>query len=87
MATVSVWTCPGGAQEVRTVALSSDQYPTCDSGQGQWQSVVLAEPFDPSSLNADDLGAAFAAGFIVMGTGLVIVWCARYVLQAIRSAL
>lgn len=87
MATVTLFVCPSGATHVRTVALASDQYATCDNGQGSWQQVVIAEPFDPATLSQPELAGAFSAGFIVMATGLVIVWSARQIIRSVRGAL
>lgn len=87
MATVSVFVCPGAAQHLRTVTLSTEQYATCNSGQGAWTSVQLQEPFDPATLNSSELGAAFGAGFTVMGTALAITWAARQLISALRSSI
>lgn len=80
MAAVTVYTCPGSQQ-----AVTSDGVPACMAGAGQWQAVTLAEPFDPSQLNGAELSGAFGAGFTVLGTGLVIAWAARALVDAIRD--
>jgi hypothetical protein len=87
MASVSVFVCPGGNQTTATILVPSGRYPVCTGGQGGWQQVELAEPFDPAMLSQSELAGAFSAGFIVMATGLVIVWSAKQVMRAIRSAL
>lgn len=82
MATLSVYVCPGANQTVDANGAGA-----CTAGQGAWQSVTLAEPFDPSMLNSSELAGAFGAGFVVMATGLVMVWAAKQVMRAIRQAL
>lgn len=85
MPTVSLMVCPPGA-----VTISSDgtgEYAVCAAGQGSVQQVVIAEPFDPSQLSLPELSSAHAAGFVVMGTGLCIVWAAKQVVRAIRASL
>lgn len=74
MADVSVFVCPPPAQGADGA---------CAAGQGAWQNVTLAEPFDPAALDSERLGDAYAAGFVVMGTGLAIIWAARKLLHAI----
>jgi hypothetical protein len=85
MATVSIFVCPGANQSTSTVTLSTSNYGTCTQGQGRWQNVVIAEPFDPSLLNGAELAGAFGVGFTMFATGLVIVWAARMVIGAIRD--
>ena len=82
MASVSVYTCPGANQSV-----DASGAPICTGGVGQWQQVTLQEPFDPSSLDSGELGAAFGAGFVVVATGCVIAWGARQLIGAIRDSL
>ncbi len=41
--------------------------------------------FDPSQLDTEALAAAWGAGFITMGIGLVIAWAARIVLSAVKG--
>lgn len=83
--TVTVFVC-NGTTSTQSVALSGDQYGACQSGQGSWQQVLIETPFDPATLDSSELGSAFGAGFTVMGTGLVIVWAAKQIVRAIRSA-
>ena len=87
MATVAVFVCPGAAQYRDNLPLSTHQVGSCASGQGSWQSVTLAEPFDPATLNSAELSGAFGAGFVVMGTGLAIAWAGRQIIQAIRESM
>jgi len=86
MATVSVFTCPTGQQYTATDSYGNT-YASCTVGQGVWEQVTLEEPFDPSTLNSAELSGSFFSGFIVLGTGLAIVWAARQVINAIRVAL
>lgn len=83
MATVTVFTC-NGATSVNTVALSTQQYGTCQNGQGSWKLVQIQEPFDPSTLNSAQLASAYGAAFVVMATGLVIIWSAKMIIKAIK---
>jgi hypothetical protein len=85
MSTVSVFTCPSGQQSVTAESLSSAQHGSCASGQGAWIQVVVADPFDPAALSSSELGNAYAAGFVVMATGLVIALGARKVIEAIKG--
>lgn len=84
MATLSVFVCPGGSQVLLTDP-SGAQYPGCAAGQGSYQQVEVAEAFDPSQLDAGALGDAFAAGFVVMATGLVILNAPKFLLAAARG--
>lgn len=87
MATVTVFVCPDSQTQVTQLGALSTRYAgTCSAGQGSWQSVTLAEPWDPTTLNSSELAAAFGAGFVVCGTGLAIAWAARFFITAIRSA-
>ena len=86
MATVTVFVCPDSQTQVTAIGLTGRYAGTCSAGQGAWQSVELAEPWDPTTLNSSELAAAFGAGFIVLGTGLAIAWAARFFVSAIRSA-
>lgn len=87
MATVTVFVCNGGGgTTIPNVTLTDTRpVPHCASG-GAWQTVTYAEAaggFDPADLDPSELAAAFGAGFIVMGTGLVLAWALRAVLRAI----
>lgn len=87
MSVVTVFVCPAGSVGVTSSLIGGADVPSCASGQGSWQSVLVAEPFDPAMLSQPELAGAFSAGFVLMGTGLVIVWAAKQVLRAVRSAL
>lgn len=84
---MTVFVCPAGSVHTQTVALSTNQYPSCSAGDGSWQSVSVQEPFDPASLSSAELGGAYGSGFVVMATGLVIVFAARIIIRAIKTAL
>lgn len=84
MPATTVFVCP--PEFVTTVPSGGTDLPACATGEGQWQTVLLAEPFDPATLNSAELAAAFGAGFVVLGTGLAIAWAARFFIAAIRSA-
>lgn len=86
MTAATVFVCPPEHVRVEGVLLAGYERPTCDAGEGEWQTVLLAQPFDPSQLNSAELGGAFGAGFVVMGTGLAIAWAARMIVQSIRDA-
>lgn len=83
MASVTAFVC-NGTTSVRTVTLATDQYGTCANGQGQWRQIEIYEPFDPASLNTAQMGQAYAAAFVVMATGLVIIWSAKMIIKAIK---
>lgn len=84
MPAATVFVCP--PESVTTVATLADDMPACATGQGEWKTVLLAEPFDPASLNSPELAGAFGAGFTVLGTGLAIAWAARMLVAAVRSS-
>jgi len=42
--------------------------------------------FDPTIVDYEQLAQAWSAGFVVAATGLVIIWAARSVLEAIGVA-
>lgn len=75
MSTLSLFVCAPAGQ-------NSDG--SCASGQGSWQSVTVNEPFDPASLNAEELTGAFGVGFTTMATLLLIIWAARTILKAVK---
>ena len=85
MATITVATCPGASAGIETTASGND-VAVCATGQLSYQNVVIAEPFDPSTLNSEELGGAFGAGFVVMGIGLCITWGAKHLLRTVRAA-
>jgi hypothetical protein len=80
MTSIAVFTCPGAQQLVMP-----DGAPACADGAGVWNQVELAEPFDPSSLDSAQLGQAAAAGFTVLGVGLVSIAACRAVLNGARQ--
>ena len=70
------------------VASRTEPVPTCDGGWQWMDSAELAQEglaFSVSQLDPAVLGAAFAAGFVTLGTGLLIVGAGRLVLTAVRS--
>lgn len=83
----------GQAEPANTVVLGgvtsrTQPVPTCDGGWTYVEATELvgeAMTFHVSQLDPAVLGAAFAAGFITLGTGLLIVGSGRIVLSAIRS--
>jgi hypothetical protein len=83
MATVTAFVC-NGTTSIRTVNLATDQYGTCQSGQGQWKTFEVVEPFNPANLNSAELSGGYGAGFVVMAIGLVIAWSAKQVVRAIK---
>lgn len=83
MPTVTAFVC-NGSTGIRTVSLATDQYGTCQNGQGSWRQVEIVEPFNPASLNAPELAGAYTSGFVVMATGLVIAWSAKMIVRAIK---
>lgn len=85
MPSATVFVCP--PEFVSTVQSGATDLPACATGEGQWQTVLLAEPFDPSTLNSAELAGAFGAGFVVLGTGLAIAWAARILVSAVRSSI
>lgn len=95
MSTAYVFICPG--QNGITIANApsgslggggdSRLVPHCPSG-GSWQLITYADPvapFDPAQIDPAELGAAFAAGFIVVATGLLISWPIRLVIKAFND--
>ncbi|NKF24581.1 hypothetical protein [Solimonas marina] len=86
MTTVAMFVCPSSSLSVAQDG-NGNEFAVCAQGEGAVQNVVVAEPFDPAELNSDELSQALAAGFVVMATGLAVVWAAKQVMRAIRSAL
>lgn len=80
-----LWTCTEGHEGVASNGSAS--YPTCTSG-GAWVEVHVgaAQDFDVADLDPEVATAAFGAGFVMLGTALVIVWAARAIIRAIREA-
>lgn len=60
--------------------------PNCPEGQSEWVDVASLQTSTPvqplPALN--ELGPAFAAGFTVMGVGLLMSMAVRFVVQAVR---
>lgn len=81
MTSISVFTCPGGAQSIQT-APDGSSVPACASG-GAWVQAELAEAFDPAALNTAELGQASTAGFVILGSALVFVWGGRLILSSL----
>lgn len=64
-----------------------DNPPNCPSAT--WTEVHYVEPvnsFDPATLDAEILAQAFAVGFIVMGTGLLMAWAVRMIISLVHSS-
>ena len=82
-----IFVCAGAASIGTN--LDGSQSPTCEAGQGRFATaaeLMTAEPFDPASLNPADIYSAFGAGFIVMGTGLVLAMGVRFVVNMVKEA-
>ena len=77
MATVTVFVCPQSQTQITAVGLSGRYTGTCSNGQGAWQSVTIAEPFDPATIDPVVASEAFGAGFVLIATCLVIAWPIR----------
>ncbi|MCR9089892.1 MAG: hypothetical protein NXI11_00885 [Proteobacteria bacterium] len=76
-------TCPEGDTGSYNPGLGNNPTATCDSGF-VW--VDIYAPGDAiNSLDPQLLAGAFGAGFVVLGTGLVIVMAGRLILDAIRK--
>lgn len=56
----------------------------CQDGGGVAVSWLVTPSFDPSQLDPELLAAAFAAGFTVVGTGLLIGIGVRMLLDMVR---
>lgn len=88
MPTVTVFVCASGGTTIPNVTLTDTrQVPHCPSG-GTWQAITYAEPmgqFDPSQLEPAQLAAAFGAGFVTLGTGLLLAWAVRLIVGAIAD--
>lgn len=88
-----VYTCEPGNAGTETansgLAGQTDPVPTCSDG-GAWvesnQLYQDAFAFQVSQLDPAILAAAFGAGLVTLGTGLLIVWAMRLILSAVRSA-
>lgn len=63
------------------VAVSMDGAPLCS---GTWTLVPVPEPFSLEMLDPAMLGAAFSAGFVIVGTMWFAGRCARGLLSVIR---
>lgn len=84
MARVWVFQCSEG-RVTYTVTLSQNQYGACANAKGSWIEIDSVAPFDPSQLDPVELAEAWAAGFVVVGVGLVLAIPFRLLLKAIRS--
>lgn len=91
-----LFTCAGQGETIpngrSTSGLSADQrlVPHCPDG-GQWQAItihpeVVLEPGDSAALDLVALGEAFGAGFLFMGTGLLMAMAVRFVVKMVRDA-
>lgn len=56
----------------------------CQDGGGAAVAWLVTPSFDVSQLDTAQLGGAFAAGFVVMATGMVIGMGFRHLLSMIR---
>lgn len=72
-------TCPG-----TQVLTGSAGEPLCADSLGAPVAWEVVPEFEVSSLEADQLGAAFAAGFVIIGTGWAIGRGFKYVLSLLR---
>lgn len=71
--------CPG------TIQTDASGYPFCTDDVGTPLTWVEVADFDLSELETADLGGAFAAGFVIVGTAYVIGLAARTLIRAVRS--
>lgn len=80
-----IFTCTDGQQGIRNPGVS-DPYPTCASG-GAWLEVDISayEGFDPSSIDGGHATAAFGAGFVIVGTGMVLAFAVKVIVNAVRG--
>lgn len=85
MASVNVFTCPAGQTQITVVGLSGRYTGTCSNGQGAWQSVTLAEPFDPATIDPAEAAMAFGAGFGLIVTGMLLSWPVRIIVRAVKE--
>lgn len=69
------WTCPEGSQGTATVAFSSNQYPTCANGQGQWVEVPTYTPWWAYEIPGEEVGPLIAAMILFA----VVLWVGEYV--------
>lgn len=83
-AEVFVFKCNGAA--TIEAATSGNEFGACEPGQGMWTAFEIAEPFDVSSLDATRLRDAFAAGFVVLATGLLVVFPIRLIIRKVKSS-
>ncbi len=63
------------------VAIATDGAPLCS---GVWTLVPVPEPFSLEALDPAMLGAAFTAGFVIVGTCWFVGRAARGLLSVIR---
>lgn len=80
-----VYTCTQG-DEGTMDPVGSPPVPTCESG-GAWVQVEAYSPeeFDIASLEVSRLQDAFAAGFLVVATGLLIVLSIKIIIRSVRT--
>ena len=67
---------------------ATDDLGECQNGSWVESAELIAEglEFSVAQLDPQVLAAAFAAGFVTVGTGLLIAWAARLILHAVRRA-
>lgn len=63
------------------VTIASDGAPLCS---GVWELVPVPEPFSLEQLDPASIGAAFTAGFVIVGTCWFVGRSARLLLSMIR---
>lgn len=86
MAAYIVWTCPANGTHVGDFgSMPPSEHPRCPTGTGKFVAIEQHPEFDVSSLNAGDLGQAFAAGFVVVGIACVIAIPMRAIVNAVRD--
>jgi hypothetical protein len=78
-----VYVCPQGSHN--TASSLGNETARCSTGQGAWVEYRPGDVFDPAALDVPGLSQAWAAGFVVMGLGLVTAWGFRVLLDVVKG--
>lgn len=80
VATAIVYTCPS----ITNAAILLGGVPQC--ADGSWQVLEVAAPVNMDDFDPAAAGSAFGAGFLILGTGLILAFAIRLIVRFVRDA-
>lgn len=80
MSVVIVYTCPS----IANADIGLGGVPMCSDGV--WQVLEVVAPVNMDDFDPAAAGSAFGAGFLILGTGLILAFAVRLIVRFVRDA-